>query len=309
MKKTKKKHYSRLGRAQIKLAMLFIAPWVIGFLAFSLYPIITTLYYSFTEYNLFTPPKWVGLQNYIDMFSDENFRCALYNSLYFVVIGVTLQLALAIFTAILLNMDVRGKSFFRTIYYLPALVPPVAGALIWVWLLNPQYGLVNALLRMLHLPEPLWLSSAEWSKPAIILIVLWGIGNTMVVYLAGIGEIPPEYYEALEIDGGNAWHKFTAITWPMLTPVTLFQLINGIIAGFNMFTQSYVVSLTRGRTPGDIGGVGNSLLFYAPNLYREGFSYLKFGYASAQAWFMLLIVLLVTAIILKTAPKWVHYGE
>lgn len=308
---TEKKQPRRkpLTRPQTMLAMLFILPWVIGFLAFSLYPIVTTLYYNFTEYNLFSPPEWVGLQNYIEMFGDENFRYALANSLYYVVIGVTLQLALAIFTAILLNMDVKGKGIFRTIYYLPALVPPVAGALIWVWLLNPQYGLVNALLRMLHLPEPLWFSSTVWSKPAIIMIMLWGIGNTMVVYLAGIGEIPRDYYEAIEIDGGNAWHKFTRITWPMLTPVTLFQLISGIIAGFNMFTQAYVVSLTRGRLPGDIGGVGNSLLFYASNLYREGFTFLRFGYASAEAWFMLLCVLLVTFIILKTAPKWVHYGE
>lgn len=307
--KKKVLHESQLKKSQRRLAMLFLLPWVIGFVCFSLYPILATLYYSFTEYDLFSPPEWIGFGNYTAMFKDENFRKALYNSLYFVVIGVTLQLALAIFTAVLLNMNVKGKAFFRTIYYLPALVPPVAGALIWVWLFNPQYGLINSFLRMLHLPEPLWFSSAFWSKPAIIVMTLWGIGNIMVVYLAGIGEIPNDLYEAIEIDGGNAWHRFTKITWPMLTPVTLFQLINGIIGGFNMFTQSYVVSLTKSRLPGDIGGVGNSLLFYAPNLYREGFSYLKFGYASAEAWFMLLLVLLITAIILKTAPKWVHYGE
>lgn len=162
---------------------------------------------------------------------------------------------------------------------------------------------------MLRLPEPLWFSSAEWSKVAVILMMMWGIGNTMVVYLAGIGEIPPTYYEAMELDGGGARHKFIYIIWPMLTPVTLFQLISGIINGFNLFTQAYVVSLTRGRLPGDIGSVGNSLLFYASNLYREGFTFLKFGYASAEAWFMLLLVLDVTFIILKTAPKWVYYGE
>lgn len=295
-------------KSQARLAMLFVAPWVLGFLAFSLYPIIATFYFSFTEYNLFSAPQWVGFENYINMFNDENFRYALANSLYYVIVGVGLQIALSIFTAVLLNMNVKGKSFFRTIYYLPALVPPVAGALIWVWLLNPQYGLVNSLLRMVGLPEPLWLSSAFWSKPAIILILLWGVGNTMVVYLAGIGEIPRNYYEAIEIDGGNAFHKFTKITWPLLTPITLFQIINGIIAGFNMFTQAYVVSLTRGRLAADIGGVGNSLLFYAPNLYREGFTYLKFGYASAQAWFMLLLVLLITFVILKSSKKWVHYG-
>ncbi len=305
----KKSCPSQLGRAQTRLALIFIAPWAVGFLAFSLYPIISTFYYSFTEYNLFSAPKWIGFSNYSSMLHDNNFKAALYNSLFYIIVGIPLQLLLSILTAILLNMNVKGRAVFRTLYYLPALVPPVASALIWVWLLNPQYGLVNALLRMLHLPEPLWFSSAEWSKPAIILMMLWGIGNTMVVYLAGIGEIPRSYYEAMELDGGGSWHKFTKIIWPMLTPVTLFQLISGIINGFNLFTQAYVVSLTRGRLPGDIGGVGNSLLFYASNLYREGFTFLKFGYASAEAWFMLILVLLITFIILKTAPKWVHYGE
>ena len=305
----KKSCPNQLKRTQTRLAMLFITPWIIGFLAFSLYPIISTFYYSFTEYNLFSTPKWIGFSNYLSMLHDKNFTAALYNSLFYIIVGIPLQLLLSILTAILLNMNVKGRAVFRTLYYLPALVPPVAGALIWVWLLNPQYGLVNALLRMLHLPEPLWFSSAEWSKPAIILMMLWGIGNTMVVYLAGIGEIPRTYYEAMELDGGGSWHKFTKIIWPMLTPVTLFQLISGIINGFNLFTQAYVVSLTRGRLPGDIGGVGNSLLFYASNLYREGFTFLKFGYASAEAWFMLILVLLITFLILKTAPKWVHYGE
>lgn len=294
---------------QKKLAALFMAPWVLGFLAFSLYPIVYTFFLSFHEHNLFGAPQFIGLENYLQMFGDKNFKAAMWNSLYFVLFGVTLQLALSILSAVLLNMNVKGKGLFRTVYYLPALVPPVAGSLIWVWLFNPQYGLVNSMLRLLHLPEPLWFSSAFWSKPAIIIICLWGIGNTMVVYLAGIGDIPRNYYEALAIDGGGGWAKFRHITWPMLTPLTLFQIINGIIAGFNMFTQSYIVSMTRGRLQGDIGGVGNSLLFYAPNLYREAFEYLKFGYASAQAWFMLLFVLLVTAVILGTSKLWVHYGE
>jgi multiple sugar transport system permease protein len=302
-------NYDPLG-PQKKLALFFIAPWVIGFLGFSVYPILYTLFLSFTEYSLFSAPKLIGLNNYLGMFKDVYFYAAIKNSFYFVFVGVSLQMIFAIFLAILLNSKVKAQGLFRTIYYIPTLVPPVAGALIWVWILNPQYGLINGWLRMLHLPEPLWFSSAFWSKPGIILIVLWGIGNVMVVFLAGVSDIPMMYYEAIEIDGGGAFAKFRHITFPMLTPLILFQLINAIIAGFNMFTQSYVVSLTAGRLQGSIGGVENSLLFYAPNLYREAFTRLKFGYASAQAWFMLIIVLTFTLIILKTSKYWVYYrGE
>jgi multiple sugar transport system permease protein len=188
-------------------------------------------------------------------------------------------------------------------------MPPVAGALLWVWLLNPKYGLVNAVLGFFKLDQPLWLSSAEWAKPAIILMSLWGIGSTMVIYLAGLGDIPSVYYEAVEIDGGGMWSKFRHVTWPLLTPITLLQIISGIIAGFNVFTQSFIVSAAgSGNSP--IGGIKNSLLFYAVNIYQQAFSYLKFGYASALAWIMLLIILVVTMIILKSSKKWVYYeGE
>ncbi len=305
--KTKRKK-SKGQKKQIRLAMLFILPWVIGFFAFYLYPMLMTLYYSFTDFNLFAEPEFVGLSNYKDMLEDKRVWKSFSNSLYMVVFCLGFQLILAMFTASLLNAKIRAKSFFRILCYLPSLVPPVASALVWVWLLNPQNGLVNAVFRMLGVPEPLWFASATWSKPAIILIMIWGIGNTMIIYLAGIGDIPKIYYEAMDIDGGNSWQKFWKITWPMLTPVTLFQLIMGIIASFNMFTQGYIVSLTQGRSATSIGGKADSLLFWATNIYRECFTNMQFGYASALSWVMLIFVWIITFALLKSAKHWVFYG-
>ena len=302
----KKKYKSK--KAQIRLAVLFLCPWVVGMVLFSLYPICSAIYYSFTEYNLMKAPKFVGLENYVEIFHDKNFFKSVYNSLYFVVIGVTLQLALSIFSAILLNSKIRGRGIFRTLYYLPSIVSPVANAIIWMWMLNPQYGLVNAFLKFFHLPQPLWLSSATWSKPAAILMALWAVGNTIIVYLAGIGDISKDYYEAIDLDGGGPWAKFRYITWPMLSNVTFFQLINGIIAGFATFTQSYMVAAIEPKGNGTLGGVKNSLLFYAVNIYNESFRYLKFGYASAMAVIMLIGMIVITLILFKTSKKWVYYG-
>jgi multiple sugar transport system permease protein len=296
-----------IEKSQKKLALIFLIPWVIGFLVFNLYPILSTFFYSFTKYNLFEAPKWVGLQNFSDIFKSKEFYKSLYNTLYYVIFGVGLQLFLSLITALLLNMNVKGRSFFRSAFFLPSLMPPVAASLLWVWLLNPKYGLVNMVLRFFHLQEPLWLVSAEWAKPAVILMSLWGIGSTMVIYLAGLGDIPMVYYEAVEIDGGGMWSKFRNVTWPMLTPITLFQLISGIIAGFNIFTQTYIISQASGRN-GSLGGIKNSLLFFAVNIYQEGFKYLKFGYASALAFIMLIMILIITVLILKSSKKWVYYG-
>lgn len=303
-KKSSYHNYS-VDKGQKKLAAMFITPWVIGFILFSLYPIIATCYYSFTEYNLFDPPKWIGLENYRALFQSKEFYVSLYNTIYYVVFGVGLQLFLSLITALLLNMNVKGRPIYRTVYYLPSVMPPVASALLWVWLLNPKYGIVNAILGFFHLPQPLWLVSAEWAKPAVILMSLWGIGSTMVIFLAGLGNIPTVYYEAVEIDGGGMWQKFKNVTWPLLTPITLFQLISGIIGGFNVFTQSFIIN-SAGGGKGSLGGIKNSLLFYAVNIYQEAFSYLKFGYASALAWVMFILILVLTIVILKTSKKWVY---
>lgn len=299
------KGYS-IKRKQRNLAIIFLIPWVIGFLVFSFYPIMSTVFYSFTEYNLFEAPKFIGISNYSVLIKNHEFYQSLYNTIYYIIFGVGLQLIFALITALLLNMHVKGRTLYRAIYFLPSLMPPVAAALLWVWLLNPKYGLVNAVLKVLSLPQPLWLADAAWTKPAVILMSLWGVGNTMVIYLAGLGDIPITYYEAVEIDGGGAWAKFKNVTWPMLTPITLFQLISGFIAGFNIFTQTYIISASSQNS--SLGGLKNSLLFYAVNIYQEAFTYLKFGYASALSVVMLIIVLTITLIILKTSKKWVYYG-
>lgn len=306
-KPTKKKKYNSKA-PQIRLAILFLIPWVAGLVLFNVYPILSTIYYSFTEYNLMKAPKFIGLANYTKMFRDPLFYKAVYNSLYFVFIGVTLQIVLSVFSAVLLNMDIKGRGIFRTIFYLPTLVPPVASSLVWMWMLNPQYGLVNSILKFFHLPQPLWLSSAQWSKPAVILMTLWAVGNTIIVYLAGIGDIPKDYYEALDLDGGGPWSKFKYITWPMLSNVTFFQIVNGIIVGFNTFTQSYIVAASAPKGNGTLGGVQNSLLFYAVDIYNEGFKYLRFGYSSALATMMLFAMIIITFVLFKLSRKWVYYG-
>lgn len=299
-----RKRMSPIAKRQFRLAMLFISPWVIGFLAFNLYPMISSFVYSFTQFNLFQPPQWVGLQNYAQMFSSHDFWQSLYNTLYFTVFGVGLQLVLGLATAMLLNLKVKGQAIYRTLYFLPSVMPPVASSLLWLWLLNPQYGLVNGALGLLHLPQPLWLTSAVWSKPAMILMSLWGVGTTTIIYLAGLSDVPTSLYEAVEIDGGGAWARFRHVTLPMISPITFFQLVSGLIGAISMFTQAYVVS--GGNTT--LGGPDNSLLFYTVDLYQNAFTYLKMGLADAQAWVLLVIILIITLVVYKTSNRWMYYG-
>ncbi len=294
-----------VARNQRRLAWLLVTPWMVGFLAFSLYPMGASLYYSFTRYNLFQAPQWVGLANYGGLLTSGTFWQSLYNTLYYAVFGVGLALVLGLGSALLLNLKVRGQAIYRTIYFLPSVMPPVASALLWLWLLNPQYGLINTMLGFLHLPQPLWLVSAAWAKPALILMGLWGNGTTTIIYLAGLQDIPDVFYEAIEIDGGNSWQKFRFITLPMLSPITFFQLVMGLIGALGMFTQAYVLSMGSIQ---NLGGPSNSLLFYSVNIYEQGFSYLNMGYASALAWILLVITVLVTWLIYRSSARWLYYG-
>ena len=298
------------NKPQKRLAFFFLIPWILGFLLLNVYPILSSFYFSLTKYNLVKTPKYVGLKNFIKIFTqDRDFIQSVQNSLYLLFVGVTLQLAFSILCAVLLNQKIKGRGFFRTAWYIPTLVSPAASALVWLWLLNPEYGIVNAILRFLHLPEPLWLLSEVWSKPAIILMSLWASGTTIVVYLSGIGEIPKDYYESMDLDGASAWKKFWHITWPMLSGLTLFQVINGIIMSFNAFTQRYIIAVANRKAGGDIGGYKNSLLFYAVNIYNQSFNKLHFGYASALAVIMFILVLVVTLLLFKFTRKWVNYDE
>jgi multiple sugar transport system permease protein len=283
--------------------LAFISPWMIGFLAFTLYPLLASLYYSFTDFSLFGSPKWIWLSNYIKLFSDPKFFKSMGNTLIFSVVVVPASIFLAMGLAILLNNGLRGNSIYRTVIFMPSIVPAVASAVVWMWILNPQWGLLNGALRLVGLQGPPWLSSADWAKPSLLLITLWMIGSDMILYLAGLQEIPLDYYEAASLDGAGSWHKVRYITIPLLTPIMFFHLINAFIWSFNYFSIPYIVSNQGSGQPAD------SLLFYSLYLYQNGFRYLKMGYASAMAWLLFMLVMACTIIILKTSNRWVNYGN
>jgi len=292
---------NRLSQRNTIHGLVFISPWLIGFSIFTLYPLFASLYYSFTNYDVLQPAKWVGFDNYINLFvNDTLFLTALRNTLFYMVVSIPASMILAIGLAMLLNVDIRGISFFRLLIYIPSLVAPVAASIIWLWILNPNYGLANEILRIIGLPGIGWLSSPAWSKPSLILINLWTIGPTVIIYLASLQGIPRQLYEAAILDGANSWHKFYYITLPMLTPALLFSLITGMIDALQYFTQAYVLTDGSGR-PLD------STLFYALLLYRNAFAYLKMGYASAMAWLLFVLALGLTLLLLRSSTKWVYY--
>jgi multiple sugar transport system permease protein len=293
------------------LGLAFISPWLLGFLWLTLYPLVASLYYGFTEYAILTPPRWVGTQNFVTMFTkDKLFWTSVINTLYFVGISVPLSTLLGIGLSLLLNSKVRGMSIYRTIYYFPTVVPVVASVMLWVWILNPQVGPINYLLRLVGLPGPGWLSDPNWSKPAMIILSLWGLGGATVIYLAGLQDIPVHLYEAAELDGANGAQKIAFVTIPLLTPVILFNVIMGLIGGFQYFAQAFLGSaMGAGGQGTGIGAPMNSLLFYNLYLYRNAFGYFQMGYASAMAWVLLVFVLLLTLLIFKLTGRFVYYGR
>lgn len=288
--------------------LAFASPWLIGFLAFTVYPFFGSFYLSLTEYDLFNAPRWIGFDNYKEIFQDESFYKSLRNTFYMAGIAVPISLVSSLLMALLLNFKVKGISVYRTIFYLPAVIPIVASAILWTWLLNPDYGLINIFLRSIGLPDPAWLLDPAYTKPSLILMSLWGSGAGALIFLAALQGVPQQYYEAAHIDGANVWYRFWKITLPALSPVILFQLIMGLIGAFQIFTESYILAGGRVDGGGSLGGPDQSLLFYAVNLYQEAFVFLKMGYASALAWILFIIVLIITAVLLKTSGRWVYYG-
>lgn len=282
------------------LGLLFTAPFTIGFLAFTVYPLLASFYYSFTQYSILTPPKWIGLQNYATLFMhDDLFWTSLGNTLFFICLAVPLGLTTSFVIALALNQRVRGMSIYRTIFFLPTLVPSVALAILWLWIFNPQSGMMNWLFELVGLPSLGWLGDINLAKPSLVLMSLWSTGGTIVIFLAGLQDVPGQLYEAADIDGANRLQKVWFITIPMMTPVILFNLITGIIGGFQYFTEAFIMTN---------GGPINATLFYALYLYRNGFQYVKMGYASAMAWILFVIVLSCTLAIFRTSRAWVYYG-
>lgn len=277
----------------------FILPWLLGFLVFLLVPILSSFWLSLHEYEVITPPKWVGLENYTTfLFEDPLFAKSLYNTFYYVVLSVPLGLMVSLGLAMLLNQHLRGISIFRTIFYLPMVTPVVAVSLLWLFLFNPQFGVLNYFLTRIGLPAIGWISDPFWSKPSLVLMSLWTVGGTMLIFLAGLQGISEHLYEAAEIDGANSWRRFVHITLPMLSPVIFFNMVLGIIASFQTFTQAYVMTS---------GGPVDSTLFYALYLYRNAFRLLQMGYASAMAWILLLIILALTLLQFRMGRSWVYY--
>lgn len=295
------------ARRRFLTGLAFISLWMVGFFAFNLYPMVASLYYSFTEYHIKQPLIWIGLQNYVAMFHDDLFWRALYNTLYMVIFSVPLSLLISFICALLLNVKVPGQSIYRVIYYLPSIVPVVASTLLWLWILNPNSGILNTFLAQLGIRGPNWTGDPFWSKPSLIFMGLWGVGNTMVIYLAGLQDIPATLIEAADLDGATWWQRLWRITIPLVSPITLFNLIIGVIGTFQYFAQAYVLSADAGTMGSALGAPLNSTLFYSVYLYQQGFVYLKMGYASAQAWVLFVIIMVCTILMLRASNQWTYY--
>ncbi|MGI6567461.1 MAG: carbohydrate ABC transporter permease [Limnochordia bacterium] len=290
---------SKLRRRQMFSNYLFVAPAVLGVLIFQLGPMIVSLYLSFTRYDIVRPARWIGLTNYVRIFTEDDlFYRALLNTAYYSGLTLPLRLIIALIAAVLLNSKLRGMGFFRSLYYLPTISAGVAVSLLWKLIYEPRYGLVNNLLAMLGIQGPRWLGDPRWAMPAIILMMSLNIGQFMLIFLGGLQSIPLELYEAAEIDGGTSYAKFRWVTVPLLTPVIFFNLVVGMIQTFQVFTQAYVMTG---------GGPLNATLVYVLYLYERAFRSLQMGYASAMAWILFAIILCFTILQFRISDRWVYY--
>ncbi len=299
MYKSLLRHYGHTYLVETAWLYFFIFPWLVGFFLWTAGPMAYSVYLSFTKYEILTPPSWIGAKNYVNLVKDPLFWQSLKVTTVYTFVSLPLGLAGSLAVAVLLNQRVPGMSFWRTIYYVPAVVSGVPVAVLWRWLFNPEYGIINWLLwQLFGIQGPAWLYSKTWVIPAFILMSLWGIGGGMVIYLGALQNVPTEIYEAAMLDGAGAMRKFLSVTLPMISPVIFFNLVTGIIGSFQVFTSSYVMTA---------GGPSNASLFYLLYLYRNAWQYLKMGYASALAWVLFWIIMAFTAISFRSAGGWVYY--
>jgi multiple sugar transport system permease protein len=293
-----------------------MSPWLAGFTIFFGYPLVMSAYLSFTHYNLLSPARWVGFANYDYLLhTDPQVGVAIRNSLWFIAIAVPLQVLFAFGIALMLARARRGLGFFRTVFYLPALAPPVAATLGFVYLLNPATGPVNTLLSHIGINGPLWFQSPSWSKPSLTLLAIWGVGNTMIIFLAAVLDVPKHLYESAELDGAGPLQRLRWVTLPTVSPVILFSVVLGVIQGLQYFTQAYVAAniaagqaSQAGDTINNLGYPQDSTLFYPVLLYQHGFVNFNMGYASALAMLLLGVAFVVVALILLNSRRWVHYA-
>lgn len=294
----------KVPRRGIKKETLFgygmAAPAIIGFLVFTLGPLLASLYLSFTDYTITNQFSFIGIDHYQRLFSgqDSFFYKSLSVTLYYVSLSVPISLLAALSMALLLKKNVRGKTLFRAIFYMPTIVPVVATSTIFIWLLNPDIGLFNQILKALGLPTSMWIYDEKTVIPTMAFMTIWSVGGAMLIFLAGLESIPMQYYEAIEIDGGGAFRKFFHVTLPMLTPTIFFNLVMGIINGFQSFSEAYIMTE---------GGPNNASLLYVVYLYREAFTHQRMGAASAIAWVLFVIILILSIIVFKSSKKWVYY--
>jgi len=292
-----------IRKMHVMYGLLFAAPWIMGFLLFTLYPLLQAVRYSFMDYNILETPKWTGLNNYRLLLNDPTVKIALYNTFFHVIFTVPLTIIAGLGIALLLNSDIRGIAVYRTMYYLPSIVPTVAAAVMFIYVFRPSNGLLTVAVNFIGKPfgirSPVWLGDPAMAKPSVILVQLWRAGGGLIIYLAGLKNISRSYYESAELDGAGVFRKFFNITIPLLTPTLLFQLIMGLISASQIFTDAFVI------TAGGPNQMTYYLCFY---IYDNAFKYWRMGYACTVAWLLFAIVMVLTAINMRLSSKWVHYN-
>ena len=290
---------SKRSRKETVEGYLCIAPWLIGFVCLTLGPVIFSFVISLTKWDMISPPRMVGLENYATIFTDDfRFRQSLKVTGLYAAFAVPLGVVCSLALAMLLNLKVRGMRVFRSIFYIPAILPPVAVSMVWLMVFKPHGGIFNTMLGWLHIAPVPWLTSTEWALPSFVIMSIWGVGGGMIIYLAGLQSVPTQLYEAAEIDGAGGWKKFRHVTLPMISPTIFFNVIMGLIGSFQVFTSSFIMTQ---------GGPAYSTLFYVLYLYQKAFKYLQMGYACALAWILFAIILALTLVVFKTSARWVYY--
>ena len=283
---------------------LFALPWIIGFLCLSLYPLLMSLYYSFTEFNPIVKPKWVGLNNFKSLFSDRRFYNSLSNTCFYAFVATPIYLSIAIMLAMIVNKKFKGRSVVRTLFFLPSIIPMVASTMVWIWMFDPTYGYINNFLAFLGIEGPAWLINPKTTMWSLIMMGMWGTGTTMLVCLAALQDVPTSYYESADLDGANGIQKFFYITLPSIAHVVIYQAILNLINAFQYFTQVYVITTASGGSSAEAsGGPENSILMYPLYLFHNAFIYMKMGKASAMAWILFIVVGLLTILMVKLTNK------
>jgi multiple sugar transport system permease protein len=298
MRQTLKKGLSRKEKQEERMFYLFIAPWLIGFIVFTGGPILASLGISFTNWTGVKTIEFIGLENYTTLATDKLFWTALKNTALYSVGSVFFGVGCALLIAILLNQDIPGRNIFRTIFFMPSVTQGVAIAIMWLWVLNPQVGLLNYGLSFLGIKGPGWVTSSQWAMPALIVMAVWQCGNIMIILLAALQGVPRMFYEAARLDGANTWHEFRYVTLPMISPALFFVLVISVVGSFQIFTNVQIMTQ---------GGPGTSTMVYVYYLYQNAFTFFKMGYASALGWILFLIIAVLTWLQFSASRRWVHY--